>query len=150
MVQMRIRELACSVDHRRTIIVLEDAEQRYRLTFSANPHEAHRLAREMGRAGCACNPVYDFIEALLGSFEATVSRIVLDDVGENGIRALVYLRRGGEELPLPCYPPDALALALREKAPIYATPDSLAHAEPLSPGSAEVRQWLKRVRPEDF
>lgn len=157
MVLMRILNVGCSADHQRTIIVLEDVEHRRRLTFSANLHEAHRLAREMGRTGCPCNPVYDFLQSLLCACEATVSRVLLDDVGPNGVRAVVYLERAGEELALPCYPPDALALALREKIPIYATPRSLAHAEPppsasgtLPPRSTEVRQWLEQVKPEDF
>lgn len=156
MILMRILDVACSADHQKAIVVLEDVEQRFRLTFSTDPHEAHRLAREMGRARCACNPVCDFIESLLSTFQATVSRVVLDDAEGKGIGALIYLRRAEAELSLPCYPPDALALALRAKAPVYASAKALAHAERLStprtlpPGPPEVRRWLERVTPEDF
>lgn len=156
MVLMRILDLACSADHQRAIVVLEDMEQRVRLTFSTDPQEAHRLAREMGRARCACNPVYDFIQSLLCTFQATISRVVLDDMGGKGISALIYLWRAEAELSLPCYPPDALALALRARVPVYATTKVLAHAQPLSapgtlpPGPPQVTQWLERVKPEDF
>ncbi len=153
---MRVVELACGADQQRAIVVLEDMEQRFRLTFSTGAHEAHRLAREMGRARCACNPVFDFIQSLLCTFEATISRVVLDDVGGKGIGALIYLRRAESELNLSCYPPDALALALRAKVPIYASAKVLAHGQLLSApgtlptGPAEVCQWLERVKPEDF
>jgi len=156
MVLMRIRELTCSADRQRAIVVLEDVEQRFRLAFSTDPHEAHRLAREMGRARCACNPVCDVVQGLLGAFQATISHVVLDDLGGKGIGALISLRRADRELSLPCYPPDALALALRAKVPIYASANMLAHAQQLSPpgvhscGSAEISQWLERVKPEDF
>lgn len=156
MVLVRILDLACSADHQRAIVVLEDVEQRVRLTFSTDPNEARRLAREMGRARCACNPVYDFIQSLLCTCQATISRVVLDDMGGKGIGALIYLRRAEVELSLPCYPPDALALALRARVPVYATTKVLAHAQPLSapgtlpPGPAQVTQWLARVKPEDF
>lgn len=140
----------------RAIVVLEDVEQRFRLTFSTDPHEAHRLAREMGRARCACNPVYDFIQSVLCTFQATISRVVLDDVEGKGIGALIYLRRADAELSLPCYPPDALALALRAKVPVYASAKVLAHAQALSAsgtlpaGPADVSQWLEQLKPEDF
>jgi len=155
MTLMNVREITCSADHERAIIVLEDTEQRFRLAFSTDPHEAHRLAREMGRARCACNPAYDFIESLLCTFQAAVRRVVLDDAEGKGIGALIYLRRAEAELSLPCYPPDALALALRAGVPIYATAKALAHAQSLSapgtlpPGPAELL-WLERVKPEDF
>ena len=156
MVLMRIREVTCSQDPHRTVVVLEDLEQRFRLAFSTDPHEAHRLARELGHARCACNPIYDFIQSLLHTFQASMTRVVLDDTGSKGIHALVHLQSAEGKMTLSCYPPDALALALRAKVPIYATAEALVHAEPLSaPGTlpsapAQVSQWLERVKPEDF
>lgn len=156
MVLMRILDLTYSADRQRAIVVLEDVEQRFRLAFSTDPHEAQRLAREAGRARCACNPLYDFVQSLLGAFQATISHVVLDDLGGKGIDALVSLRRADRELSLPCYPPDALALALRAKVPIYASAKVLAHAQQLSAsgtfacGSAEISQWLEGIKPEDF
>lgn len=154
MTPMQIRELISCPDHRTTIVVLEDVGQRLRLAMHTDLHQGQRLAREMGRAPCTGNPIYDFIQSLLDSFQAAVSRVMLDDV--QGIGGVIYLRGPEAELTFPCYPPDALALALRAKAPIYATPEALAHAEPLSAPEtppehpADVRQWLERVKPEDF
>jgi bifunctional DNase/RNase len=156
MVPVRVLEIACSADHQRTLIVLEDLAQRFRITFAADVHEARRLAREMGRARCTCNPVYDFIQSLLGTFEATISRVIIDDLDGKGIGAVICLQRAEGALSLPCYPPDALALALRAKVPVYASLKVLAHAQRLtapgtfSPGPTEVRQWLEGVRPENF
>jgi len=153
-VLMSVMELSRS--HERTLIVLEDVEHRFRLKFCTDPHEAERLAREMGRARCSCNPVYDFVHALLRALRATITHVVLDDAGLRSIRAVVCLEREGLEIALPCYPPDALALALRARVPIYATAGALAHAEPLSPDDAppsapaDLREWLERVKPEDF
>lgn len=156
MIPMRIREVTCSHDPHRTLVVLEDLEQRFRLAFSTDPHEAHRLARELGRARCACNPIYDFIQSLLETFRAALSRVVLHDTGGRGIGALIHLQAADGELTLPCYAPDALALALRARVPIYVSRKVLAYAECLSapgtdpPEPAEVRPWLDGIRPEDF
>jgi hypothetical protein len=91
----------------------------------------------------------DFVGALLGSFEAGVTRVVLDDVQGEGIAGLVFV--GWGELPVPCYPPDAIALALRTGVSIHATAAALAHAQPAPvPAPDEVSAWLDGLRPTDF
>lgn len=157
MTPMRVRNLGASRDSRRTVIVLEDFEQQFRLAFSTDAHEAHRLAKELDRRPCGCNPAYDFIEALLGVSLATISRVVLDDAPGKGLEARVDLDLGpaGGPFTLPCFPPDALALALRAKAPIFATAQALAHAESQArhhalPVERAVRRWLNVLAPHDF
>jgi bifunctional DNase/RNase len=151
MTVMQVREIRLCPAHRTAVVRLDDAERGLTMTFAADPHEASRLARVIERGARACHPTLDFVGALLASFEAGVVRIVLDDVQGEGIAGLVYVGWGGAELPVPCYPPDAIALALRTGVPIYATAAALAHAEPsprAEPG--DVSAWLDRVRPEDF
>ncbi|OGK84341.1 MAG: hypothetical protein A2050_10045 [Candidatus Rokubacteria bacterium GWA2_73_35] len=162
MTLMRIREITSCRNHGRTTIVLEDPAQELTLTFYADPEEARRLTREIARSGCACHPIYDFVQSLLLALDADVTRVVLEDVKGQGIGSRVYVRSGGDELGVPCYPPDALALALRAKVPIYATADALTHAQCVAPSAdagggpcvaderREVTRWLERVQPTDF
>ncbi len=154
---IRVSDIGDTPDGQRGMVVLEDLEQRFCLAFATDPHETQRLAREMGRARCACNPVYDFIQSLLAAFQARITRVVLDDAGERGITAFVNLAisPAGDEMTLRCYPPDALALALRSNAPIYATRAAFAHAVPRSPrhvlpAGSNVSRWLERLNPGDF
>jgi bifunctional DNase/RNase len=149
MTLMQVREMRLCAAHRAAVVQLDDAERRVTLTFSAEPREATRLARVLEAGPQVCNPALDFVRALLDSFEAGVSRIVLDDVQGEGIAGLVYVGWGGAELPVPCYPPDAIALALRAGVPIYATAAALSHAEP-APLPEDAGGWLARVRPDDF
>lgn len=156
MTLMRLREMLSCRTHQRAVIVLEDVGQRVRLTFHADPDEARRLGQELRRGRSACHPIYDFIGGLLQVFQAAPVRVVLDDVQGAGIGALIHLRTTEAQLAVPCYPTDAVALALRASLPIYATPGALDHAQPAPPlGAApdeggEVRQWLEEVKPEDF
>ena len=71
--------------------------------------------------------------------EATV--IVLEDV--------VVIRHAETDIAITCYPPDAVAIALREGLSIYATPAALDHAEPIARPD-EVARWLDGIRPGDF
>lgn len=156
MTLMRIREMTFCPDHKRHIIVLEDASQRLTLTLSTEPDEAHRLPQVMGRGRYGWHPIYDFIQSLLEAFQATATRVVLDDVQGQGVSSSICIRRFEAELDIPCYVPDALALALRANVPIYATAEVLAHAAPLSPSSSaleagrDLKKWLEHVKPKDF
>lgn len=157
MTPMRIRGLFSSPENDRAVIVLEDAELRRRLTFGADLHETHRLGRALGSGQCACNPIYDFVDSLLAAFQATITHVVLDDAGDLGIGAVVGLEHAGMPLTIRCYPPDALAVAVRAKVPIYATARALAQARSLAtadeappPNPTDAKEWLERVNPRDF
>jgi bifunctional DNase/RNase len=153
MIPMRLRELASCTRHERALIVLEDTARSRRLTFYADADETRRLAKTIQRGPRACHPVYDFIRALLRTLGASAVRVVLEDVEGRGVGALVHVRQGETETVITCYPPDAVALALREQFPIYATQAALDHAAPVSPPSVEVDKvsdWLDHVRPNDF
>jgi bifunctional DNase/RNase len=156
MVLMQIRELNFCADHKRGLIVLEDAERRLTPSFNVHPGEVPRLSRIMKGSKHVIHPPYDFIQSLLDAFLVTPTDVVLDDIPQRGFMAFVYVERAGTRLSVPCYAPDALALAAQMKTPIYATTRALAHAEPrassLSRLAAEedVQAWLSRIKPTDF
>jgi uncharacterized protein len=150
MTQMRIRDVASCKQHRRAIIVLEDTGGRQELTFYADLDEARRLVQQLQRGPTACHPVFDFIRALLEAFDTRPTLVVLEDVHGHGVGANVHLRGANGEIVVPCYPPDALSLALRAGVPVYATPEALRHtaAEPGSspPGQRDpITRWLENI-----
>jgi bifunctional DNase/RNase len=156
MTLMQLREVTCCPEHRKGIIVLENLGQGLTFAFAADPEEARRLARVLGSDRSTCPPIYDFIEGMVEAFQATVTRVVLDDPTEKGLTGFVAFQRSGAELTISCYATDALALAVRARAPIYVTARTLAHvARPFRPLTArdaeeDVTAWLEQVRPEDF
>jgi len=117
-------------------------------------NEANRLARCLGMTSCPCTPIFELAEQLVGHLGAAVVRAYLEG-DERGISAGLVLERDGLELALPCHPADALALAVRARAPILAQDSALAltrpAAAPPTPDAADgVRRWLDRVSPGDF
>jgi bifunctional DNase/RNase len=155
MTVMQIREIRLCPAHRTAIVRLDDSERRLTMTFAADPHEASRLARVMEHGPRACHPMLDFVGALLGSFEAGVVRVVLDDVQGEGIAGLVYVGWGGAELPVPCYPPDAIALALRTRSPILVDETVIDHARNVDLSAdrddpKHLKKWLEELDPDDL
>jgi bifunctional DNase/RNase len=158
MTLMQIHEFTFCAQHKRGLIVLEDASQRLTLAFAVHPDEVPRLARMLKGAQRAFHPLHDFIQLLLDAFLVTPTDIILDDVPGKGLVALINVQRARTMLGIPCYAPDALALAGQMKLPIYATGRALMHAAPRSSSlgrgerelDGDVRAWLARVKPTDF
>lgn len=77
------------------------------------------------------------------------------DAGPPGVGARLVFSRGEAELELECHPADAVGLAVRAGAPIYATPEAISHAcraddHRRPPAGSAVSRWLDDVTPADF
>lgn len=155
MVLMRVAGLSHGLGRHDPVLVLEAATGTSRLGLVMPMNEANRLARVLGLTRCRCTPVYGLIDRLVWHLAASVTSAVLDACPD-GIHATLVLDRQGDPVTLPCHPADAIALALRSSAPIYATPRALAHGGPpghpdrRATGSPDVAAWLEQVSPSDF
>ena len=63
---------------------------------------------------------HDLIRLLLERLDATIERIVIDDLWNETFYAKIGLvKAGGETMDIDARPSDAIAMALRFRAPIY-------------------------------
>jgi bifunctional DNase/RNase len=107
---------------------------------------------------------HDLIKDLLDGLEATVECVVITELRERTFYAEVRLRSGGRLIPVSARPSDAVALAVRTSATIYAE-DALIDAEGYvlqgedeSEHDAEesddlvsqFRDFIDGINPEDF
>lgn len=88
---------------------------------------------------------HDLLHHLLDRLRAEVKRVVIHDVRENTFFATICLDLDGRDISLDARPSDAIALALRTRAPIFARRDLLATSE-----SERVQAWLQDLKPTDF
>lgn len=157
MIMMQLREVTSCAVHGRAIIMLEDVNERLRLTFYADLEEAQRLGHVIGRGPCAGQPVYDFIQSLLEAFQTTATRVVLDEVKGELIGSFVYFRRAGSDVVVPCATPPmpspwrcgpiCPSMPPRRRLPMR----SVCSSSPSTPDErGEMTQWLEQVKPEDF
>ena len=126
MIQMLICRLTYCSGHNKATVVLKDVDRQLDLTFLIPINEAHRLARVLGLARGSCVPVLELIDRLLAHFNTRVFRVVLDG-DETEVSTTLYIGENDSEVAFPCHPADALALATRNCALIYAT-DELLHS----------------------
>lgn len=151
MTPMRVIEVSSCPHTGRPMVMLQAEGQDRWLAFYVPMNEANRLARCLGKTSCPCTPIFELTEQLIGRLGAVLVRAYLEG-DDRGISAGILLERDGLEMPLPCHPADALALAVRARAPIVALDSALAHARSAGapPSDRSVRSWLDSVRPEDF
>jgi uncharacterized protein len=136
------------------VLKLETATADLRLELVIPLEEANRLVRQLGTVGCRCSPIYESLLAFAEGMNASVARVVLD-AGVEGINGSLVFGYRDAELAVDCHPADAVALALRTRAPIYATSGALAQACPINRGTRigaqdGLARWLQHIRPSDF
>ena len=93
----------------------------------------------------------------VGVFEANAIalQIVVSDLKENTFYALIHLMANGEPLAIDARPSDAIALALRAKAPIFVEDRVIDHAKtvdfaPEKGDSERLQKWLESLDPEEL
>jgi bifunctional DNase/RNase len=112
---------------------------------------------------------HDLLADVIAQLEAEVVRVTVTELRENTFHASITLRRNGDEIDIDSRTSDAIALALRAGAKIFAAEDvieesgvefegDVAEIEAKMPGAptlsdldpAEFRRFLDTVSPEEF
>lgn len=101
---------------------------------------------------------HDLFTSTLSELEARVSRITVTALRENTFYALITLTTAGAEVEIDSRPSDAIALAVRSEAPIFAADSVIAESgiefddEPDETDEVVERfkEFLDEVTPEDF
>jgi bifunctional DNase/RNase len=62
---------------------------------------------------------HDLMKQMLDRLGATIERVIIDDIWQDTFYAKLSLSRNGDTYDIDCRPSDAVALAVRARAPIY-------------------------------
>ena len=101
---------------------------------------------------------HDLINDMLGELEVSCSKVSVTELKENTFYASITLHMNGREIEIDSRPSDALALAVRTSAPIFAAEsvieESAIEFEHEVEDTEEVvekfKDFLDSVSPEDF
>ena len=101
---------------------------------------------------------HDLLTSVLGSLSAKVDRILVTELKDNTFYAVLRLVADGQQIDVDSRPSDAIAVAVRTDAPIFASHELLeANAIELEQEPEEVeevvtefRDFLDHISPEDF
>ncbi|MCH7645590.1 MAG: bifunctional nuclease family protein [Nitrospinae bacterium] len=157
MLEMKVNGLAIDPSTNMPIVILKDLEEERALPIWVGIFEANAIALEMESVPTPRPMTHDLIKNILEETEATVLRIVVNDLKDNTFYAEIYLSLNGNEVAIDSRPSDAIALALRVDAPIFVAKKVLDEARSIDLTDPELaddkekwKEWLEDLRPEDF
>lgn len=161
MVQVRVSGLIVDDNSKSPVVILQELEGERYLPIWIGPFEAQAIANEIQGKKFPRPLTHDLLVSTIGSLNAKVSRIVINDLRDKTFFASIILERGEEVVSLDARPSDSIAIAVRTTAPIFVAekilegegssrPSSLG-SEPTEEERAEdLRKRLEGLDPEDF
>jgi bifunctional DNase/RNase len=154
-VEMRIRGLMMDPVTNMPIVVLKDVGSDQVLPIWVGIYEANAIALEIEKVTTPRPMTHDLIKNVLTGLEASVQKIVVNELRDDTFFAIIWIEKGGELISIDSRPSDALALALRVDCPIFVEEQVLRSSKiagNLSDkvSADEMRRWLENLGDEDL
>ncbi len=143
--EAKVKTLMVDPASQSPVVVLETVTDKKLLPIWIDVPEARAIALELENVKLPRPLTHDLIRSLLQTLGATLQRVTITDLRNNTYFAVLTLTSRGQELQVDSRPSDAIAIALRMKAPIFATAQVLAKSKPLPPQPARAEQTQKRL-----
>jgi len=125
MIRVKVSGVAIDPITKGFVVILKDETEKKWLPIWIGHYEAKMISLALEKAKPPRPLPHDFIKNILDSFGAIVIRVVICNIKDNTYFAIVKLKINQTEKEIDARPSDAIALALRASAPIYATQEVL-------------------------
>jgi len=140
------------------IVLLKTVEGNRFLPIWIGHPEAASILMKLQGATTPRPMTHDLLCDVLGELEVRCTQVAVTELRENTFFASITLSVNGKELEIDSRPSDAIALAVRSGAPIYAAEEVIAESalelEQNEEESEDVveqfKEFLDQVSPEDF
>ncbi len=109
-------------------LILNENEGNRRLPIIIGTFEAQAIALELEHIKPPRPMTHDLMRNIIQSFESFVKYIFINNLKDGTFYAQVVYEHNGSEVEQDARPSDAIALAIRFKAPIYTSPHVLNEA----------------------
>ena len=154
-IEMTIKGLMVDPITNTPIIILRDKDGDKVLPIWVGLPEANAIALQIENISTPRPMTHDLLRNVIQDLKASVRKVVVCDLQENTFYALIYLSLGGETVAVDARPSDAIALALRSRAPIFVEDTVIEHAKTVdfSPEKADadrLQKWLESLDPDDL
>jgi hypothetical protein len=156
---MEVKVMGIVVDPKASnpVVILVDLAGRKALPIWIGVFEAEAISRGLEDVVTLRPMTHDLMKQILDTFRVSVTRVVIHDIKDNTFYANLHLSVDGRELIVDSRPSDAIALAVRVKAPIFvtesvveATKDLGTFASQLLEGQDELKAIIENMKEEDF
>lgn len=119
-VEMVVEDLRVDPRSRANILVLKEKRSPRYLSIAIGDSEARAIMRELAHETPRRPMTHDLLQTVVARLGARVVWVVVTDFADDIYYAQIVMERGGWRLAVDSRPSDAIALALRAQAGIYA------------------------------
>lgn len=153
LVPMTIKGLMLDPVSNSPIVVLKDGDEKIFLPIWVGIFEANAIALQLENIATPRPMTHDLLKNVMNHIDATVTKIVINDLRDSTFYALIHVTVGSRMLEIDARPSDAIALALRTAAPIFVEQSVLDQAQTIAADESpedKLKKWLESVNPEDL
>jgi bifunctional DNase/RNase len=154
-IEMSIKGLMVDPLTNMPIVILRDQDGQRVLPIWVGIFEANAIALQIENIPTPRPMTHDLLRNIIQDLRATVEKIVVCDLQENTFYALIYLTVNGDTVAIDARPSDAIALALRTRAPIFVEETVIDNAKTGDTSSEKadadrLHKWLESIDPDDL
>jgi bifunctional DNase/RNase len=154
-IEMSIKGLMVDPITNTPIVILRDREGQKVLPIWVGIFEANAIALQIENIATARPMTHDLLRNVIRDLNAEVQKIVVCDLQDNTFYALIYLQLNGATVAIDARPSDAIALALRTRAPIYVEDTVIDNAKTVdftsdTADADRLHKWLDSLDPDDL
>jgi bifunctional DNase/RNase len=156
---MEVKVMGIVVDPKASnpVVVLVDLSGQKALPIWIGVFEAEAISRGLEDVVTLRPMTHDLMKQILDTFQATLTQVVINDIKGNTFYANLYLNIEGKEIVVDSRPSDAIALAVRVKAPIFIAESVVEVTKQLGLFASnileeqdELKTIIENMKPEDF
>ena len=142
-VEVRVKRILLDPSSKTPVVVLESVREEKFIPIWIGKSEATSIAMELEHVQIARPNTHDLIRNIVEGLGAQLHRITITDLRNNTYFATITLKLKDQEFQIDSRPSDAIAVALRMGAPIFAAPGVLDKAGRLSDSLASTKGTRK-------
>jgi len=155
LIEMQIKGLMMDPVTGVPIVILRNADNQRVLPIWVGPVEANAIALQIENVTPPRPMTHDLLKNLLTEFDARVQRVVITALRGNTFYAYLDIDRQGTRILVDARPSDALAVALRSRAPVFVEDSVLNQASSVEVSNEEadrerLQRWLESLDPDDM
>ena len=158
MQEMLIYGVSFDLVGKQPIVLLKTQDGNTFLPIWIGHPEAAAILMKLQGASTPRPMTHDLVTDMLGQLDAQVIRITVTELKENTFYASITVQQDGSEIEIDSRPSDAIALAVRAEAPIFAADDVIEESAIEFEGEEvneeemidEFKRFLDDVSPDQF
>ena len=145
LIQMKVEGMLFDPRSNMYILLLKEVNGNKTLPIWIGKPEADSIALALGKVETPRPLTHDLIKNIVEDLKLKITKIIVTEIMDNTYYALLCIENGKQETFVDSRPSDAVAVALRVRAPIFVE-DAIIEQK----SSDELEDWLKNLKPEDF